>query len=85
MITTYIVVLIKYLNQLINGDVNFGIIVFLEIMKLKQETRDGQVFQGWHEGVIKFAPTYKYELNSDSYYGSTDDRRKGQKTRAPAW
>lgn len=54
-------------------------------MKLKQETRDGQVFEGWHEGVINFAPTYKYDLNSDSYYGTAHGGREGHKKRAPAW
>lgn len=68
-------------------DNKFGIIVYMEIMKLKQEARDGQVFEGWHEGVINFAPTYKYDLNSDSYYGTTHEHgRKGLlKKRAPAW
>ena len=54
-------------------------------LKLKQETRDGEAFEGWHEGVINFAPTYKYNLNSDTYYGSVDGGRKDQKKRAPAW
>lgn len=45
---------------------------------------DGQAFEGWHEGVIDFAPTYKYYVNSDAYYGS-DLSKKGEKKRAPAW
>ncbi|XP_017224748.1 type IV inositol polyphosphate 5-phosphatase 9 isoform X2 [Daucus carota subsp. sativus] len=53
--------------------------------QLKQETRDGEAFEGWHEGVINFAPTYKYNFNSDTYYGTIDGGRKDQKKRAPAW
>lgn len=45
---------------------------------------DGQVFEGWQEGDIQFAPTYKYYLNSDIYYGSVQTK-KGEKRRAPAW
>lgn len=45
---------------------------------------DGQVLQGWHEGIIKFAPTYKYYPNSDTYYGGVE-AKKGEKRRAPAW
>ena len=56
---------------------------FME-MKLRMELRDGQIFQGWQEGIIKFAPTYKYYPNSDSYYGCLEDI-KGEKRRAPAW
>lgn len=53
-------------------------------MKLRMELMDGQVLQGWHEGIIKFAPTYKYYLNSDIYYGDVE-AKKGEKRRAPAW
>ena len=53
-------------------------------MKLRMELRDGQIFQGWQEGIIKFAPTYKYYPNSDLYYGCVEDI-KGEKRRAPAW
>lgn len=49
------------------------------------ELMDGQVFGGWDEGIIKFAPTYKYYPNSDVYYGSVAGGRKGEKKRAPAW
>ncbi|KAL8157661.1 type IV inositol polyphosphate 5-phosphatase 9-like [Apium graveolens] len=59
--------------------------ILLQNDQLKQETRDGQAFEGWHEGVINFAPTYKYHLNSDSYYGTAEHGREGQKKRAPAW
>lgn len=51
------------------------------------ELTGGRVFEGWHEGVIEFAPTYKYHPNSDAYYGfaECDQRKKGEKKRAPAW
>ncbi|XP_050275646.1 type IV inositol polyphosphate 5-phosphatase 9 isoform X1 [Quercus robur] len=52
--------------------------------QLRMELRDGQIFQGWQEGIIKFAPTYKYYPNSDLYYGCLEDI-KGEKRRAPAW
>ncbi|KZV21762.1 hypothetical protein F511_02920 [Dorcoceras hygrometricum] len=39
---------------------------------------------GWHEDEIEFAPTYKYNQNSDDYYVS-DHRLKAKKRRAPAW
>lgn len=45
---------------------------------------DDQALEGWHEGAINFAPTYKYYPNSESYYG-TDPGKKGEKKRAPAW
>lgn len=64
----------NWLKQYIHGNV-----------KLKQEIREGQVFEGWHEGAINFAPTYKYNPNSDAYYGSSDHGKKGEKKRAPAW
>lgn len=44
----------------------------------------GQVFEGWREGLIKFAPTYKYCLNSNVYFGCVEGQ-KGGKWRAPAW
>lgn len=48
------------------------------------ELMNGQIFQGWNEGTIKFAPTYKYCPNSDVYYGCVQGK-KGKKWRAPAW
>ena len=45
---------------------------------------EGQVFEGWQEGTIKFAPTYKYYPNSNKYYGAVEGKR-GEKKRAPAW
>ena len=39
---------------------------------------DGEVFHGFQEGPLLFRPTYKYDLNSDSY-------DTGEKLRIPAW
>ncbi|KAF9671250.1 hypothetical protein SADUNF_Sadunf12G0027900 [Salix dunnii] len=58
--------------------------VLLEKDQLKAELTEGHVFQGWHEGIIEFAPTYKYYQNSQVYYGC-DQKRKGEKKRTPAW
>jgi hypothetical protein len=55
-----------------------------ELMKLRMELMSGQVFEGWREGLIKFAPTYKYCLNSNVYFGCVEGQ-KGGKRRAPAW
>ncbi|XP_058183481.1 type IV inositol polyphosphate 5-phosphatase 9 [Rhododendron vialii] len=52
--------------------------------QLKMELTDGQVFQGWQEGTIKFAPTYKYYPNSNDYFGGVEGK-KDKKKRAPAW
>jgi len=50
------------------------------------ELESGQMLRGWHEGVIKFAPTYKYFLNSDEYYGCCyHGMKKAAKKRSPAW
>ncbi|KAK4489190.1 hypothetical protein RD792_004984 [Penstemon davidsonii] len=51
--------------------------------QLIQEIRNGHVFDGWKEGVINFAPTYKYEINSDRYVG--ENPKEGEKKRSPAW
>ncbi|KAF0916064.1 hypothetical protein E2562_000690 [Oryza meyeriana var. granulata] len=49
--------------------------------QLKSELKKGRAFDGWTEGVLEFAPTYKYELNSAKYI--SDDQRGGRRT--PAW
>ncbi|KAM3270934.1 type I inositol polyphosphate 5-phosphatase 2 [Capsicum chacoense] len=51
--------------------------------ELIKELRGGHVFAGWKEGSINFAPTYKYEINTDRYVGETP--REGEKKRSPAW
>ncbi|CAN1354643.1 Type IV inositol polyphosphate 5-phosphatase 9, partial [Linum perenne] len=43
--------------------------VLLKKDQLKAELRKGRVFDGWNEGSIQFAPTYKYCPNSGVYYG----------------
>ncbi|XP_065881427.1 type IV inositol polyphosphate 5-phosphatase 3 isoform X2 [Euphorbia lathyris] len=53
----------------------------LERDQLVRELRKGRAFDGWVEGRINFAPTYKYELNSEKYYGQ--DPKAGR--RVPAW
>jgi len=53
-------------------------------IKLRMEIMNGQIFRGWQEGIVKFAPTYKYVPNSDLYYGCIT-YKKDEKKRAPAW
>ncbi|KAK6145816.1 hypothetical protein DH2020_019685 [Rehmannia glutinosa] len=48
---------------------------------LMRELRKGRAFDGWSEGTLNFAPTYKYEFNSESYCGA--DPKTGRRT--PAW
>ncbi|KAK1403876.1 type IV inositol polyphosphate 5-phosphatase 3 [Heracleum sosnowskyi] len=52
-----------------------------EYDQLAREFRRGRAFDGWSEGTLKFPPTYKYELNSEKYYG--EDPKIGRRT--PAW
>ncbi|GLT45293.1 hypothetical protein SLA2020_191330 [Shorea laevis] len=49
--------------------------------QLVRELRKGRAFDGWSEGTLNFAPTYKYEVNSEKYYG--EDAKAGRRT--PAW
>ncbi|KAL6970074.1 Type IV inositol polyphosphate 5-phosphatase 9 [Sarracenia purpurea var. burkii] len=56
----------------------------LENDQLRMELKDGKVFEGWQEGTIKFAPTYKYYPDSDEYLGGVHGK-KDKKKRAPAW
>ena len=46
--------------------------------QLRCEHSAGNTFQGFTEGPITFAPTYKYDLFSDDYDTS-------EKARVPAW
>ncbi|CAK9320605.1 unnamed protein product [Citrullus colocynthis] len=55
----------------------------LEKDQLNVEREAGRVFNGFSEGRIQFAPTYKYTQNSDSYTGETLKSKK--KRRTPAW
>ncbi|PIN07766.1 Inositol polyphosphate 5-phosphatase [Handroanthus impetiginosus] len=61
----------KQWSELLNND------------QLCKELRNGHVFDGWKEGIINFAPTYKYDINSDRYVG--ENPREGEKKRSPAW
>ncbi|XP_061367087.1 type IV inositol polyphosphate 5-phosphatase 9 [Gastrolobium bilobum] len=83
------------------GDLNYRISLPEETIRLLVEKRDwdsllendqlmmelmtGNMLRGWNEGAIKFAPTYKYCLNSDMYYGCFYHGKKTEKKRAPAW
>ncbi|XP_022849887.1 type IV inositol polyphosphate 5-phosphatase 3-like [Olea europaea var. sylvestris] len=49
--------------------------------QLIRELTKGRAFYGWSEGTLNFAPTYKYQTNSDTYCG--EDSRTGRRT--PAW
>ncbi|KAL5070784.1 hypothetical protein RYX36_021671, partial [Vicia faba] len=73
------------------GDLNYRISMPEETtlmmkLKLKMELVNGHILRGWHEGIIKFAPTYKYFPNSDLYYGCCyHGNKKPAKKRTPAW
>ncbi|KAJ9540583.1 hypothetical protein OSB04_027089 [Centaurea solstitialis] len=56
-----------------------------EFDQLRQELGDGGVFQGWREGNIEFAPTYKYSTFNSNRYSGTLPNRAGEKQRTPAW
>lgn len=51
--------------------------------QLQMEKNAGRVFEGWEEGHIDFAPTYKYAAHSDHYCCAQD--KPGGKRRVPAW
>ncbi|MCO5608551.1 hypothetical protein L7F22_062762 [Adiantum nelumboides] len=51
--------------------------------QLKKELSRGRTFDGWLEGTISFAPTYKYIVNSNRYAG--EGAKHGEKRRVPAW
>ncbi|CAO2163310.1 unnamed protein product [Urochloa humidicola] len=63
--------------------------MLLENDELLLELSKGRRFDGWREGHVTFAPTYKYRPNSDEFYwrtgagDGTDHHRKQH--RAPAW
>ncbi|KAK7391208.1 hypothetical protein VNO78_19620 [Psophocarpus tetragonolobus] len=52
----------------------------IEKDQLTKELERG-VFDGWSEGTLNFPPTYKYEINSEKYYG--EDPKVGRRT--PSW
>ncbi|CAI8614494.1 unnamed protein product [Vicia faba] len=55
----------------------------LEKDQLRMEQKAGRIFEGWNEGTIYFAPTYKYLTNSDQYVAQTCKSK--EKPRTPAW
>ncbi|CAO2201885.1 unnamed protein product [Urochloa humidicola] len=63
--------------------------MLLENDELLLELSKGRCFEGWCEGHVTFAPTYKYQPNSDEFYwrtsasDGTGHHRK--RHRAPAW
>ncbi|KAL0877843.1 hypothetical protein Bca101_027549 [Brassica carinata] len=53
----------------------------LEYDQLVKEYKKGRAFDGWSEGTLQFAPTYKYQAHSEEYTGAN-----GKATvRKPAW
>ncbi|XP_015162609.1 type IV inositol polyphosphate 5-phosphatase 7-like isoform X2 [Solanum tuberosum] len=56
-----------------------------EFDQLGKELEDGGVFQGWQEGDIEFAPTYKYSSSNCNRYSGGLPSRAGEKQRTPAW
>jgi hypothetical protein len=56
-----------------------------EFDQLRREQKDGRVFQGWKEGNIDFAPTYKYSSSNYNRYSGGLPSRSGEKQRTPAW
>lgn len=53
--------------------------------QLRRELDHGGVFQGWKEGNIEFAPTYKYSSYNCNRYSGGIPSRAGEKQRTPAW
>ncbi|KZV55867.1 hypothetical protein F511_15717 [Dorcoceras hygrometricum] len=53
--------------------------------QLRREQENGGVFQGWEEGDIEFAPTYKYSSSNCNRYSGGIPYRAGEKQRTPAW
>ncbi|PPS05904.1 hypothetical protein GOBAR_AA14750 [Gossypium barbadense] len=70
----------KHIQNLKVSTVGVGVMGYIG-NKLVRELRKGRAFDGWSEGALNFAPTYKYELNSKKYYG--EDPKIGR--RIPAW
>lgn len=65
--------------------------MLLENDELLLELSSGRQFDGWHEGHVAFAPTYKYRRNSDQFYWCADvvatgrPEKQQHRHRAPAW
>ncbi|XP_017232587.1 type IV inositol polyphosphate 5-phosphatase 7 isoform X1 [Daucus carota subsp. sativus] len=56
-----------------------------EFDQLKKELEEGGVFEGWKEGNIEFAPTYKYSTFNCNRYSGGFPGKAGEKQRTPAW
>lgn len=56
-----------------------------EYDQLQKELEEGGVFEGWKEGDIEFAPTYKYSSSTTNRYCGSLPSRSGEKQRTPAW
>ncbi|KAG4926378.1 Type I inositol polyphosphate 5-phosphatase 8 [Glycine max] len=56
-----------------------------EFDQLQKELEEGGVFEGWKEGDIEFAPTYKYSSSTTNRYCGSLPSRSGEKQRTPAW
>lgn len=76
-------ILLKWLNFNIwvqlNGIPKYNLSTLF--WQLARQLKKGRAFDGWSEGVLNFPPTYKYDMNSDKYYG--EDPKGGRRT--PAW
>ncbi|KAG2583971.1 hypothetical protein PVAP13_6KG254600 [Panicum virgatum] len=62
--------------------------MLLENDELLLELAEGRRFDGWREGHVTFAPTYKYHRNSDQFCWCADGGAaagRGKQHRAPAW
>jgi len=61
--------------------------MLLENDELLLELSGGRQFDGWREGHVTFAPTYKYHRNSDQFCWCTDGgaAARDKQHRAPAW
>ncbi|WVZ92891.1 hypothetical protein U9M48_038926 [Paspalum notatum var. saurae] len=63
--------------------------MLLEHDELLLELATGRQFDGWSEGRVTFAPTYKYHRNSDEFYWRADGGGGApgvkKQHRAPAW
>ncbi|XP_031110126.1 type IV inositol polyphosphate 5-phosphatase 7-like isoform X1 [Ipomoea triloba] len=53
--------------------------------QLRRGQEDGGVFEGWREGNIEFAPTYKYSSSNGNIYSGGIPNAVGEKPRTPAW
>lgn len=56
-----------------------------EFDQLRKEVEEGGIFEGWREGNIEFAPTYKYSSFNRNRYSGGLPSRAGEKQRTPAW